>query len=303
MALSTNKPVIVGLGEVLWDVFEDGPRFGGAPANFCCCAAQLVDGLGRVCMASAVGSDELGTRAIDELQRHGVDVSAVEKVDKVTGRVDVQVDKQGHASYRFADNVAWDNLVWNPSLSELASNAHVICFGTLCQRLDPSRDTLLRFLESCDSGCLRLLDINLRPPFWNPQVIQASLDRCDALKLNEDELPVVSQILGMQGSPLDCMRSILSLYGLRFVALTRGADGAMVLDQSGLVIDEPGQTVEVVDTVGAGDAFTACLVAGLVVHKLPFAAIVPWACRVAGYVCSQPGATPMIPAELRRPFE
>ena len=295
-------PVIVGLGEVLWDVFPDGPRFGGAPANLVCSAAGLGRGQFEVVMASAIGDDELGRRALAALNEHQVNSAAVARLNYPTGQVDVTLDEHGHASYEFASNTAWDHLPWTNELEELTSRTNVVCFGTLAQRSEESQGTIRRFVASTPASCLRLLDINLRSPFWNHDVILQSLGMASALKLNDSELPVISSLLEFRGSDEAVLAQIMERYSFKFVALTRGANGSLLLQDSGERSDLPGQSVNVVDTVGAGDAFTAALALGIL-RGLGLEAIHRWASDVAAFVCTQAGATPHLPASLCLPQE
>lgn len=295
-----KRPLLIGLGEVLWDVFPNVSRFGGAPANFACCTGEICRDKCDIAMVSAVGNDILGEKALQELRSHGVDVSAVEtSPEHPTGRVTVQLDSQGHASYEFASDVAWDYLSWRDSYIQLACQADVVCFGTLGQRNSPSRETIARFLSHTNDSCLRIFDINLRTPYWNPAVILESIEHATAIKLNDDELAIVAKIMNWSGNNLDLMGQLLKRFSLQFVALTRGANGSLFLDRNGQLFDLPGESVTVVDTVGAGDAFTACLAVGFKCTTMPVRSILPWAGRVAGYVCTQSGATPKIPEHLR----
>ena len=298
MSCTSAKPVIVGLGEILWDVFPDGARFGGAPANFACSAAGLAAGSARVCMAGAVGDDDLGRRAVAEFTSRGVDVAAVAVLPDPTGRVDVTLDGRGHASYVFAPDCAWDNVPWSGSLGGLASETSAVCFGTLGSRGSVSLATIRRFLAALPSPALRILDINLRPPFWTPEVVRDSLPLADVVKCNDDELPVVADLLGLSGSPEAILRALLTRYGLRLAALTRGPKGSLLVTADDSSSDLPGTPVEVVDTVGAGDAFTAAIALGFL-GGWPLEKLHAHAERVAAYVCTQRGGTPPIPADLR----
>ena len=289
---------IVGLGEILWDVFPDGARFGGAPANFACSAAGLAAGSARVSMAGAVGGDDLGHRALAEFTARGVDVAAVAVLSEPTGRVDVTVDAAGHASYVFAPDCAWDNVSWSDSLERLAAETSAVCFGTLSSRGATSRATIRRFIAAVPSPALRILDINLRPPFWSPDVVRDSLALANIVKCNDDELPVVAEILGLSGSPEAILRQLVDRHALRLAALTRGAKGSLLITADGSASDLPGTPVDVVDTVGAGDAFTAAVTLGLLAGW-PLSKLHAHAERVAASVCTQRGGTPPIPADLR----
>lgn len=288
---------IVGLGEILWDVFPDGARFGGAPANFACSAAGLAAGSARVSMAGAVGRDDLGHRALAEFTARGVDVAAVAVLPEPTGRVDVTVDAAGHASYVFAPDCAWDNVPWSDSLERLAAATTAVCFGTLSSRGATSRATIRRFIAAVPSPALRILDINLRPPFWSPDVVRDSLALANIVKCNDDELPVVAEILGLSGSPEAILRQLVDRHALRLAALTRGAKGSLLITADGSASDLPGTPVDVVDTVGAGDAFTAAVTLGLLAGW-PLSKLHAHAERVAASVCTQRGGTPPIPADL-----
>ncbi len=295
---SQVDPRIVGLGEILWDVFPDGARFGGAPANFACSAAGLAAGSARVGMAGAVGRDDLGQRALAELTSRGVDVTAVAVLPEPTGRVDVTVDLAGHASYVFAPDCAWDHVSWSGSLERLAAETSAVCFGTLGSRGSVSLATVRRFVAAVPSSALRILDINLRPPFWSPEIVRDSLPLASIVKCNDDELPVVAELLGLSGSPEAILRQLVSSHALRLAALTRGAKGSLLVSADGLSSDLPGTPVEVVDTVGAGDAFTAAVTLGLLAGW-PLSKLHAHAERVAAFVCTQAGGTPPIPADLR----
>ncbi len=288
---------IVGLGEILWDVFPDGARFGGAPANFACSAAGLAAGSARVSMAGAVGRDDLGRRALAEFTARGVDVAAVAVLPEPTGRVDVTVDVAGHASYVFAPDCAWDNVPWSDSLERLAAETSAVCFGTLSSRGATSQATIRRFIAAVPSPALRILDINLRPPFWSPDVVRDSLALANIVKCNDDELPVVAEILGLSGSPEAILRQLVDRHALRLAALTRGAKGSLLVTADGSASDLPGTPVDVVDTVGAGDAFTAAVTLGLLAGW-PLSKLHAHAERVAASVCTQRGGTPSIPADL-----
>lgn len=289
---------IVGLGEVLWDVFPDGPRFGGAPANFACLAAQLTAGDADVEMVSRVGRDELGPPAIAALREHGVGAKLVAESNWQTSRVDVTLDAAGVASYRFAEDVAWDHLEWTEALGELAAETKVVCFGTLAQRAEVSSATIQRFVYTTPPDALRVFDINLRTPYWSEKVIRESLELANVLKLNDAELPILAGMLKISGEPREQLRQLNERYSLRLTALTRGAEGSLLIGASGEASELPSQPTKIVDTVGAGDAFTAAMVVGFL-KALPLGEINAWAGRVAAYVCSQPGAAPRLPESLR----
>jgi fructokinase len=292
--------LVVAIGEVLWDIFPDGPRFGGAPANFACSVAGLASKSVRANLVSAVGRDDLGRRALDALKEHDVDASFVALRDAPTGQVVVQLDDRGQASYEIAPKAAWDNLFWSGNHEQLASRADVVCFGTLGRRSAAAQSFVQRFVDSARQDCIRILDVNLRPPYWNDSLILDSLSAINVLKCNDTELPVIASLLQVSGSEVSVLRQLVDRYSLQLVALTRGANGSLLVDVSGAVSEVPGESVVVADTVGAGDAFTAAIATGLL-HDLPMPEMHAWASRVAAYVCSQAGATPTIPSALRLP--
>ena len=295
-----SRPTIVGLGEVLWDVFSDGAKFGGAPANFASSAAGLAGDHAQVHMVSSLGSEDLGERARLEFEQHNVDSSCVQHSEKQTGQVLVTVDGEGHASYEFAADTAWDNICWNDELSQLAANTDAVCFGTLGQRSAISKATIRQFLENVPRESLRVFDINLRPPFWDDALILDSLPLGNVLKCNEDELPVIATLLGLAGSDTELLQQLIARFSYRIVALTRGSAGSLLMTESGEISDSPGVETTVVDTVGAGDSFTAAIVLGTLAGQ-PLKATHDWANRVSAFVCSQAGATPSIPSELQLP--
>lgn len=288
---------IVGLGEILWDIFPDAARFGGAPSNFACSASKLGRERTRVLVASGVGLDELGEKALDELSRNGVDTSVVQQLNNPTGTVTVELDPKGQATYRFADNCAWDNLLWTPDLETVARETSVVCFGSLGQRSPKSRDTILEFMKATPRTCFRIFDVNLRPPFHSDEIIEASLSVANVLKLNEEELPHLASMCGAAGNERDQSEALARKYDLNCVALTRGASGAAIW-QAGEFAEIDGASVDVVDTVGAGDAFTAVIALGLL-DSLPLKEILSRATSVAAFVCASRGATPDFPDELR----
>ncbi|MEX0612561.1 MAG: carbohydrate kinase [Pirellulales bacterium] len=294
------RPTIIGLGEILWDVFPDGPHFGGAPANFACSVAELCGEEMDVYIVGSVGRDDLGRRAIELLHTHGVNTSCVSLVDRPTGQVLVELDEAGRASFDIAADTAWDNLASSNELHQLAARAEAVCFGTLGQRSEISRRTIQSFVRATRPDCLRILDINLRPPFWNEEIVLQSFELANMLKLNDSELGVVGNMLGWRCAVDELLEKLIDTYSFKLVALTRGADGAVLRSASGQQSDLPGQPVAVVDTVGAGDAFSAVLAIGTL-RGLPLDTINAWGIRVAAFVCSQPGATPHLHDHLRHP--
>lgn len=280
---------VLALGELLWDVFPDGARFGGAPINF----AHHTAALGSdTTVVTAVGDDDLGAQAIERLRNAQLSVDHVLVIpDLPTGTVQVSLDDHGVASYQFNDVDAWDRLAWTPPLIELAGEADVMCFGSLGQRSESSRRTIQKLVESSKPDCLRVFDVNLRAPFFNRKTVRRSIELANVLKLNEDELPVLVDWFDIAGdSPEQQVAAIADRFGLQLVALTRGSDGSLLwtADQSS---EQPTPDVRVVDTVGAGDSFTAAMVTGLL-RGDSLEQVHAFASRVAAYVCTHSGATP-----------
>ncbi len=289
-----RQPRILGLGEVLWDVFPDGEAFGGAPANFAChCRALGAD----AAVVSAVGDDERGHRAIAFLDEHGVDTSQIQvQPDAPTGAVLVHLDAEGKADYQFLSDTAWDRIAWTPSLRELALSADALCFGTLGQRSAASRETIGRFLRATRSDCLRVFDINLRQHFHSAELVRASLEAANALKVNDEELPMLADWFRLQGEPERQLATLLDHFALRAAVLTCGPRGAWMITPEGSSFASP-PPVDVVSTVGAGDAFTAAVVMGLLAGN-PLDEVNRRANAIAAYVCTQRGAVPPLPARL-----
>ena len=293
---SPAQPTVVGLGEILWDLFEDASVFGGAPANFACHAAGL--GMHAV-IKSAVGRDDLGRKAIQWLEQRGMptDYVAVDP-EHATGTVQVRLSPAGTATYEFAPDVAWDHLACDSRDLRLAQECRAVCFGTLAQRSPISRSAIYRFLDAVHAESWRILDVNLRQHFFGPAVIRESVDRSNAIKLNDEEWPVVSAALD---APAELSRhsveSLATRHRLRCVALTHGARGSWIwLD--GQWDEQSPEPIQAVDTVGAGDAFTAALIAGLL-RGDTLSVLHERASRLAAYVCTQRGATPTLPEEFR----
>lgn len=292
-----NKPIVVGMGEALWDVLPDGKKIGGAPANFAFHAGQAgMDS--RV--VSAVGNDALGEEALATLEGKGLNIEAVARVDFPTGVVNVSLGEQGIPQYDICEGVAWDNIPFTPALANLARQAQTVCWGSLAQRNEVSRKTIFSFLDAMpsDEERLKVFDINLRQQFYTLEIIEASCRRANVLKINDEELVLVSELLRLgAGSPEVLCRSLMERYGLSILVLTCGANGSYVftpVETSYRVTPK----VQVADTVGAGDSFTATLV-GELLRKTPVGVAHEHAVEVAAYVCTQQGAMAEWPDSLR----
>lgn len=286
---------IISLGEVLWDLFPDGERFGGAPANFACHTALLG---GDVSMVSAVGDDGHGRQAIESLDGYGIDVSLMQVVpDAPTGTVGVELDPNGQPTFTIHERSAWDQLAWSEELESRIASADAIYFGTLGQRGDVSQATICRAVKAAEVALIpRVLDINLRPPFFDSSLIRESVQHASILKLSDDELPDVCAACGVNASDSldDQLRQLRHTNNLDVVVMTRGAAGAVLVTADGIV-KQPGIATSVCDTVGAGDSFTAALLLGLLCGE-PHDQILHKACAIAAAVCAHSGAVPSSPA-------
>ena len=285
---------VVGLGEILWDMLPTGRKLGGAPANFAYHASTL--GL-KSSVVSCVGDDDLGREIVACLTGYGLDVSCLAVSPRApTGTVAVELDPHGKPTFIIHEDVAWDAIPWAPELGELAGRVDAVCFGSICQRSTASRTTVRRFLADTRPECLRVFDINVRQSYYTADVVRSSLEAADVLKLNDDELPVVARLLGLPGDEDAILVGLVRTFGLRAAALTRGACGS-VLRTEAERSEHPGIAVDVVDTVGAGDAFTAAMVLGLL-QGCGLEAINATANRLGAAVCTGEGATPALPPTM-----
>lgn len=289
-----NQDVIVGMGEALWDVLPDGKKIGGAPANFAYHVSQF--GLDS-CAVSAIGDDALGEELLENFDRKGVN-HLIEKVPYPTGTVQVEIDQAGIPQYEIKENVAWDNIPYTARLDFLASRTRAVCFGSLAQRNIVSRNTINRFIDAMpEKGALKVFDVNLRQGFYNKEILCNSMQKCNILKINDEELVVVSRMFGYPGIDLqDKCWILLGKYNLQMLILTCGINGSYVFTP-GNVSFQPTPKVDVADTVGAGDSFTATFIA-CTLKGMPVAEAHRRAVEVSAYVCTQAGAMPTLPADL-----
>ena len=285
---------ILGIGELVWDVFPAGKQLGGAPVNFAYFAKELG---AEAYPVAALGNDELGDEAMEVVRPSGLKLDYIQRNSLPTSRVLVTTDEQGIPQYEIVENVAWDAIECNEAILELASQADVICWGSLAQRSETSRKSILAIVDAAPEACLKVFDINLRQKFYSKEVIEESLKRADILKLNEDELPVVSEIFAVEGTEAEQIAQIIERFSLKSIIYTQGAVCSEVYDASGLVsrLDTP--KVKVADTVGAGDSFTATYVTSILLGKTPAQAH-ELAVKVAAFVCTQNGAINPFPSEF-----
>ncbi len=287
--------IVVGMGEALWDVLPEGKKIGGAPANFAYHVSQF--GL-PACVVSAVGDDALGHEIIENFTSKGLN-HLIETVPYPTGTVQVEIDQAGVPQYEIKENVAWDNIPLTPRLEALARNTKAVCFGSLAQRNVVSRNTINSFLDAMPQteDTLVVFDVNLRQGFYNKEILCDSMKRCNILKINDEELVTVSRMFGYPGIDLqDKCWILLGKYNLKMLILTCGINGSYVFTP-GNVSFQPTPKVEVADTVGAGDSFTAAFMASIIKGKSVNEAH-SRAVRTSAYVCTRKGAMPILPADL-----
>lgn len=287
-----EKSYIVGMGEALWDVLPDGKKIGGAPANFAFHMSQF--GYDSIAV-SAVGRDDNGRELRGTLEKKGLEFMMPE-TDYPTGTVNVTLDKAGIPQYVINENVAWDHIPFTDRMKQLAARTSCICFGSLAQRSPASRATINGFIGLMPEDSLRIFDINLRQHYYGREVIEAALGKCNILKINDEETQAVAPILGLDPDMEGVCLGLKERYALRAVILTCGAAGSRVyFGDEVSVLATP--KVEVADTVGAGDSFTAgfcaALLAGCTIARAHAVAV-----ATSAYVCTQNGAMPDLPAEI-----
>lgn len=291
------KTTIVGMGEALWDVLPEGKKLGGAPANFAYHMSQF--GYDSV-VVSAVGDDKLGNEILDNLAAKQLQ-HKIEKVPYPTGVVQVTLDDAGVPCYEIKENVAWDNIPFTSALEELAQHTQAVCFGSLAQRSVVSRETINRFLDAMPrkEGQYKIFDINLRQGFYNKEILDESFNKCNILKINDEELITISRLFGFPGIDLqDKCWILLAKYNLKMLILTCGINGSYVFTPGEVSFVETPK-VEVADTVGAGDSFTAAFMAAVLAGK-SVAHAHKLAVDVSAYICTQNGAMPHLPEEMKR---
>ena len=279
------KKVIVGIGEILWDMLPSGKALGGAPANFAYHAGRLGEEGWAV---SAVGDDELGREIRAIVADKGLG-NIIATSDKPTGTVEVQLDEKGVPSYNIKEDVAWDNIPFTAEMEALAARADAVCFGSLVQRMS-SRQTVMRFLRAMRPDALKVFDINLRQHYYSREVIEESLRLADILKINDDEIGILSGMLSLGEDATAACRALIARYDLDLVILTKGPEGSEVITAN-QVIPQGTDDVEIVDTVGAGDSFTAAFVVSYL-RGDTLAQAQRLASETASYVCSRKGAMP-----------
>jgi len=293
-----DRPVIIGVGEVLWDLLPTGAEMGGAPANF----AYHAHALGALAgVVTRVGTDPLGKQIVQRFNRFGFAPETLQLDDVApTSTVSVSLNGDGIPHYVIHENVAWDQLAVPPAALAMVRTADAVCFGTLAQRSGIARGAIQRLVAAAPAKTWRVFDINLRQDFYSKEVIEQSLRLANVLKLNDSELPVLAEMFNLRGTSRQQIEALTKGFSLQLVALTRGAQGSL-LYREGKWSEQESQRVQVVDTIGAGDAFTAALVMGLLL-ELELDDLHATAAELAAHVCSQAGATPPLPSPIRDRF-
>jgi fructokinase len=290
-----KEQLVIGIGEVLWDIFPEKSLqiMGGAPANFVFHTAQM--GLQSL-LISAVGKDDLGITLHKELEQHQIK-HQIQMTDYETGSVLVSLDEKGIPTYEIKEPVAWDFIDVNETLLATAKQAAAVCFGSLAQRNKQSHHTILKIVNSTSTNALRIFDINLRQHYYTKSIIEASLKACNVLKLNEEELVQLPLILNWKAGQETNIIAHINKYfpNIHTLILTKGAEGSSIYNQDGICLSTLGTpNITIVDTVGAGDAFTAAFVA-CILKGHSIAAAHQKAIELAAFVCSQSGAIPLHP--------
>ena len=290
-----TQTIIVGIGEILWDVFPGGKRLGGAPANFSYHCKVLGASSHPV---SCIGNDPLGTEIKSTLGRLGINQQYI-FIDNQhpTSTVTVKIDPAGKPDYTIHENVAWDHIPLTNELVALAQKTDAVCFGTLAQRSHATRNTIRQFIQATRPSCLKVCDINLRQHYYCQDTVQHSLEYANILKLNDEELPIVAKLTQVQGDESKMLYGLLEKFSLDLIVLTKGSHGSRLVGGSEDIVCKAIKAKQIADTVGAGDSFTAAMIMGLL-HHLPLFATLEFASRLACHVCSQTGATPKIPQSL-----
>lgn len=295
MPQTKNQPLknsfnVVGIGELLWDIFDDQKCLGGAPGNVVYHCSQLGC---QSHLISQVGQDQLGETMLDELNRLSVDDSLITKVKFDTGRADVYLDNKGIAQYRFPQKSAWDCIDTNQERINAAKQTDAICFGSLAQRSASSRKSIQTIVAATHPAAYRVFDVNLRSDEWDYSGLYDSIALANVVKLSDDELQQLIPLFNLPNDELAAIKSLCTDFNLKLVALTKGENGSILYSPDGLSQRQADKT-NILDTVGAGDAFTAAIITGLL-KGYPLEKLHTYACQLASFVCTKRGATPVIP--------
>ena len=283
-----QKKLIIGFGELLWDILDNEKLLGGAPANFGYhCQQSGADAR----IVSAIGNDDFGDEIIEHFDNKGLTTDYLQRTSNYpTGTVTVEVDGQGIPSYTIHEQVAWDHIEWNDTLQSLSQSADAICFGSLSQRSPVSKATLQRILHSVPQRCLKVFDINLRPPYYDTAILAKSLELANIIKMNVEEAIIVGEMFNWGSDAQVIVKQLLKKFNFQLIAITYGEEGSRLFTtdkESFMKVN----AVKISDTIGAGDSFTAALITGWL-NQLPLAEIHKLATNLSAYVCTQRGAMP-----------
>jgi fructokinase len=308
----SESHLMLGIGELLWDVLPEGLRLGGAPANFAVMAGRLGN---HAAILSRIGRDGLGRQAVDTLDPMPVETSYLQ-VDFAheTGRVTVSLSS-GEPQYTIHEPAAWDFLELSDEWVQLAERADAICFGSLAQRNRQSRDAIQALVAACKDDCIRVFDVNLRAPYYSSEVLEESLELATVAKMNDVEAPLVLELLdleveektpsaGAEESPATSKflrsateRLLAEFPALELVAVTKGSRGSLLVSRAEWN-EHPGFAVKIADGIGAGDAFTAALTHYLL-RGANLTTLNEAGNRWGAWVASQSGAMPALPDNVR----
>lgn len=290
---------VIGIGEVLWDLLPSGPQLGGAPANFAYHARSLG---ANAHVITRVGKDRLGREILRRFEEMKI-ADGLVQIDEIkpTGSVTVSLQEAGVPQFTILEDVAWDRIIPTEEATKAAREAHAVCFGSLAQRNLVSRRAIQQLVSSTSAEALRIFDINLRQEFYSRETIERSIYLANVLKLNESELDILAGMFELGTTTQQRIEQLAQNFGLRLVALTRGPHGSL-LYENGRWSEQLPPPMEVVDTVGAGDAFIAGLTVGLL-NKMDLDEVHAAATDVARHVCTQAGATPDLPQPIQNKFQ
>jgi fructokinase len=281
-----GKLKILGIGELVWDVLPSGKKLGGAPVNFAFWCNELgAEGF----PVTAVGNDSLAEESLAQLQNTGLDLSYIQHNDLPTGVVNVTLSGDGIPAYDIVQNVAWDAIEADKKTLGLAKVADAVCWGSLAQRSEKTRSSVETIIDALEQSCLKVFDINIRQNWYTKELIESSLNKADVLKLNEDELPLIADMFGFDLET--AIASIIKEYSLKYIIYTVGADHSEIHGAEGMLSYIKTPSVKVVDTVGAGDSFTAAFITSLLSGKTVQESHAK-AVEIAARVCTIQGAIP-----------
>lgn len=281
-----NKPLIIGIGEIVWDCLPSGKKLGGAPINFAYYAGRLG---AESYPVSAIGKDALGDETIEQCRSFGLDTRFIVRNSSPTSRVLVKLDAEGIPQYEILEGVAWDELEIDKSVLDVISQADAICWGSLAGRTEKSFNAIRAMIGAAPRNCMKVYDINLRQNYYSKERIKSSLLDATVLKLNEDELPVLQRLFSLPDRPEEALSIVATRWNMEYVIYTCGAAYSEIFNRQGLISHLDTPKVEVADTVGAGDSFTAAFITSILMGKTEVLSHEA-AVSLAAKVCTHPGA-------------